>query len=55
LQLLGLWLNCHMLIVPSLAASGAAAIAPRDVLIGLGMLGAFALCSARTLRPAVAA
>jgi len=55
LQLLGLWLNCHMLVVPSLAATSAAAVAPRDVLIGLGMLGAFALSSARTLPPAVAA
>ncbi len=53
-QLLGLWLNCHMLVVPSLVATSAAAVAPRDVLIGLGMLGAFALSSAQTLRPAVA-
>jgi len=54
-QLLGLWLNCHLLVVPSLAATGAAAVAPRDVLIGVGMLGAFALSSARTLRPVIAA
>ena len=54
-QLLGLWLNCHLLVVPSLAANGAAGVAPRDVLIGIGMLGAFALSSARTLRPVIAA
>jgi hypothetical protein len=53
-QLLGLWLNCHLLVVPSLAAAGAPALGPRDVLIALGMLGAFALSSARTPRPAVA-
>ncbi len=54
-QLLGLWLNCHLLVVPSLAATGAAAVAPRDVLIGVGMLGAFALSSARTLRSVIPA
>jgi Ni/Fe-hydrogenase subunit HybB-like protein len=54
-QLLGLWLNCHMLVVPSLAATGTPAVALRDVLIALGMLGAFALSSARGMRSAVAA
>jgi Ni/Fe-hydrogenase subunit HybB-like protein len=52
-QLVGLWLNCHLLVVPSLAATGAPALGTRDVLIALGMLGAFALSSART-PPAVA-
>ena len=55
MQLLGLWLNCHMLVVPSLAATGTPAVALRDVLIALGMLGAFALSSARGMRSAVAA
>jgi len=54
-QLLGLWLNCHMLVVPSLTSAGGSAIGPRDVFIALGMLGAFTLSSARALRPAVAA
>jgi Ni/Fe-hydrogenase subunit HybB-like protein len=54
-QLLGLWLNCHMLIVPSLAATGGPAVGLRDVLIALGMLGAFALSSVRAPQPAVAA
>jgi len=51
LQLLGLWLNCHLLVVPSLSAPSAMGVGTRDVLIALGMLGAFALSSARTLRP----
>lgn len=50
-QLLGLWLNCHMLVVPSLADASAPTLVPRDVLIAVGMLGAFALSSARTPRP----
>ncbi len=54
-QLLGLWLNCHMLVVPSLASTSAPPVALRDVLIALGMLGAFALSSARNLRPVIAA
>ena len=45
-QLVGLWLNCHLLVVPSLAAAGASPIGVRDVLIALGMLGAFALSTA---------
>jgi Ni/Fe-hydrogenase subunit HybB-like protein len=53
-QLLGLWLNCHMLVVPSLVGSNAPAIATRDILIGLGMLGAFALSSVWLRRPAIA-
>ncbi len=46
-QLVGLWLNCHLLVVPSLAAAGTSPITLRDVLIALGMLGGFVLSSAR--------
>jgi hypothetical protein len=42
-QLLGLWLNCVVLVVPSLSAPGAPAPGVRDLLIGLGMFGVFAL------------
>jgi hypothetical protein len=42
-QLVGLWLNCHLLVVPSLSARGTPPFALRDVAIALGMLGAFAL------------
>jgi hypothetical protein len=54
IQLVGLWLNCHLLVVPSLAAVGTSPVEARDVLIALGMLGAFALSSAPGLRPQVA-
>jgi Ni/Fe-hydrogenase subunit HybB-like protein len=47
LQLVGLWLNCHLLVVPSLAAVGGSPITVRDVLIVLGMLGGFVLSSVR--------
>jgi hypothetical protein len=53
-QLLGLWLNCHLLVVPSLAAAGASPITVRDVLIALGMLGGFVLSSVRETEPAPA-
>ena len=53
-QLLGLWLNCHLLVVPSLSTRSGPAVALRDVLIALGMLGAFALSTVRAPRPAVA-
>jgi hypothetical protein len=43
LQLLGFWLTCHLMIVPSLTAGDAPVLAIRDVLIALGLLGAFAL------------
>jgi Ni/Fe-hydrogenase subunit HybB-like protein len=46
-QLVGLWLNCHLLVVPSLASVGSSPITIRDALIALGMLGAFVLSSAR--------
>ncbi len=42
-QLVGLWLNCNLLVLPSLSAPGTAPLGPRDLLIALGMLGAFAL------------
>ena len=47
LQLVGLWLNCHLLVVPSLAAAGSSPITLRDVFIALGMLGGFVLSSVR--------
>jgi hypothetical protein len=43
IQLVGLWLNGHLLIVPSLAPEGALPLNLRDVLIALGMLGGFVL------------
>jgi Ni/Fe-hydrogenase subunit HybB-like protein len=54
LQLIGLWLNCHLLVVPSLAADGTPPLELRDVFIALGMLGAFALSSAPGLRTELA-
>ncbi len=42
-QLVGLWLNCHLLVVPSLSARGTPPLALRDVVIAVGMFGAFAL------------
>jgi hypothetical protein len=50
IQLVGLWLNCHLLVVPSLAAGGTPPLEPRDVLIAAGMLGSFALSSAHGWR-----
>ncbi len=45
-QLVGLWLNCNLLVVPSLSAPGSPPLGWRDFLIALGMLGAFALSTA---------
>jgi hypothetical protein len=42
-QLVGLWLACHLLVVPSLTERGTPPLSLRDVLIALGMLGAYAL------------
>ncbi len=60
-QLVGLWLDCHLLVVPSLTPRGSAPLAWRDVLVALGMLGAFVLSvgpaigrELRTARPAAA-
>lgn len=52
-QLVGLWLCCHLLIVPSLAPGSP--LDARDVLVGLGMLGAFVLSWAGALGRDVAA
>lgn len=46
-QLAGLWLNSHLLVVPSLSPRGTAPLGLRDLLIALGMLGAFALSVGR--------
>jgi Ni/Fe-hydrogenase subunit HybB-like protein len=46
-QLIGLWLNCHLLVVPSLAPAGTAPVTARDALVAVGVLGAFVLASAR--------
>lgn len=52
LQLVGLWLNCQLLIVPSLTPDGEPALGVRDVLVALGILGAFALSVARRVASA---
>ena len=49
-QLIGLWLNCVLMIVPSLSQPGTPPIGVRDLVIALGMLGAFALSVAPGLR-----
>jgi hypothetical protein len=54
IQLVGLWLNCHLMVVPSLAAAGTSPITVRDLLIALGMLGGFVLSSARKTETALA-
>jgi Ni/Fe-hydrogenase subunit HybB-like protein len=51
LQLLGGWLECQLLIVPSLSTPGEPAFAVRDLLIALGLVGAFALSIARRVGP----
>jgi hypothetical protein len=50
-QLVGLWLNCNLLVVPSLSPRGSPPLGLRDLLIALGMLGAFALSVAPMLNP----
>jgi hypothetical protein len=53
-QLIGLWLTCHLLVGPSLALPGAPPLGARDLLICLGMLGVFVeTSSVRALRPGV--
>jgi hypothetical protein len=42
-QLVGLWLACHLLVVPSLTERGTSPLTLRDLLIAAGMLGAYAL------------
>lgn len=46
-QLVGLWLSCHALVVPSLASSWAPALELRDILIAVGVYGAGILSVAR--------
>ena len=53
-QLLGLWLNCNLLVLPSLSAVGSPPLGVRDLLIALGMLGAFVLSVALKVNPAQA-
>jgi hypothetical protein len=48
-QLLGLWLSCVVLVVPSLSGTGFPALNIRDLLIAFGLLGAFALAVAPRL------
>lgn len=52
LQMLGLWLICQLLIVPSLTPPGASAFDPRTALVALGILGAFSLAVARRVKRA---
>ena len=47
LQLLGGWLECQLLIVPSVTTPGEPALAARDLVVALGLAGAFALSIAR--------
>lgn len=49
-QLVGLWLNCYLLVVPSLSPSGTSPFNVRDLLVTLGMLGLFALAVAPALK-----
>jgi hypothetical protein len=53
-ELVGFWLDCQLLIVPSLTAPDAPALAARDLAIGLGVAGAFALAIAPRLSSALA-
>jgi len=46
-QLVGLWLSCQVLVVPSLAPTWTPALEIRDILIALGVYGAGLLSSAR--------
>jgi Ni/Fe-hydrogenase subunit HybB-like protein len=48
-QLAGLWLERHLLVVPSVLRSGDPAVAVRDGLIALGTLAAFVLAVGRPL------
>ncbi len=49
-QLVGLWLTCYLLVVPSLSPHGAGPFEPRDLLVTLGMLGLFVLAVAPALK-----
>ncbi len=50
-QLFGFWLNCQMLIVPSIGIGGPT-VGVRDALVALGMLGVFVLSWSRSSRSA---
>jgi hypothetical protein len=54
-QLVGLWLTCQLLVLPSVQPSGAPPLGPRDLLVALGVLGAVALAVAPALRRPVTA
>jgi Ni/Fe-hydrogenase subunit HybB-like protein len=49
-QLVGLWLSCYLLVVPSLSPIGAGPFGARDLLVTVGMLGLFALAVAPALK-----
>jgi Ni/Fe-hydrogenase subunit HybB-like protein len=49
-QLVGLWLTCYLLVVPSLSPPGAGPFGLRDLLVSLGMLGLFSLAVMPALR-----
>lgn len=51
LQVVGLWLERHMLVVPTLSPPGATPFDLRGALVALGLLGAFVLVSWDSLRP----
>jgi Ni/Fe-hydrogenase subunit HybB-like protein len=51
-QLLGIWLERHLLVVPSLSPAGAAPFDACGVLVAFGALGAFLLATAKSLRAA---
>jgi Ni/Fe-hydrogenase subunit HybB-like protein len=50
-QLFGLWLNCNLMVLPSLSAPGTTPLGLRDLLIALGILGAFVLSVGGKLSP----
>jgi hypothetical protein len=49
-QLLGLWLNCQLMVLPSLQSEGEQPLGPRALLIALGVGAAFLLAVAPGLR-----
>ncbi len=51
-QLVGLWLNCYLLVVPAFSPGGTSPFSVRDLLVSLGMLGIFVLAVAPALRKA---
>jgi hypothetical protein len=55
LQLIGLWLSFHVMVVPSLSAGGASPVGVRDLFIAVGMLGAFTLCVVAPVKRGLAA